>query len=225
MLKTVTMATAMVEDSSFEEDQLASMTTEDIVRASRLLDTEIRILKVPIQSRSLSFSFYICALIIFPFVGEEEDESPFSSSPTRIHGTGSVGIKSEIDKDALDMGFNDIFGDLQSLAAEFEIPDQRKRRKSDASSRFASRKAPKPNQEIQHAFDEKPVMVKTSFNNADHYYSSIESIVDALQAIPGMDDVLFLDASKLLEDEKNAQMFVAMDVTQRRKWLLRRLRR
>ena len=162
---------------------------------------------------------------LFTFVGEEEDESPFSSSPTRIHGTGSVGIKSEIDKDALDMGFNDIFGDLQSLAAEFEIPEQRKRRKSDASSRFASRKAPKPNQEIQHAFDEKPVMVKTSFNNADHYYSSIESIVDALQAIPGMDDVLFLDASKLLEDEKNAQMFVAMDVNQRRKWLLRKLRR
>ena len=41
------MATPMVEDtSSFEEDQLASMSTEDIVRATRLLDNEIRILKV-----------------------------------------------------------------------------------------------------------------------------------------------------------------------------------
>jgi hypothetical protein len=46
------MATAMVEDSSFEDDQLASMTTEEIVRASRLLDNEIRILKV------LSLSLY-----------------------------------------------------------------------------------------------------------------------------------------------------------------------
>lgn len=36
----------MVEDGSFEEDQLASMTTDDIVRASRLLDNENRILKV-----------------------------------------------------------------------------------------------------------------------------------------------------------------------------------
>lgn len=36
----------MVEDTSFEDDQLASMTTDDIVRASRLLDNEIRILKV-----------------------------------------------------------------------------------------------------------------------------------------------------------------------------------
>ncbi|XVF06138.1 hypothetical protein REPUB_Repub06bG0021600 [Reevesia pubescens] len=159
------------------------------------------------------------------YAGEEKDVSPSSSSPTRIHGTGSVGIKSEIDIEALDIGFNDIFGDLQSLAAEFEIPDQRKRRKTDASSMSASRKAPRSNQEKLHPFHERPVMVKTSFDNEDQYYSSIESIVDALQAIPGMDDVLFLDASKLLEDEKNARMFVAMDVNQRRKWLLRKLRR
>ena len=53
------MATAMVEDSSFEEDQLASMTTEDIIRASRLLDNEIRILKVSL-SLSLSLLLYLC---------------------------------------------------------------------------------------------------------------------------------------------------------------------
>lgn len=41
----------MVEDS-FEDDQLSSMTTEDITRASRLLDNEIRILKVPIPTFS-----------------------------------------------------------------------------------------------------------------------------------------------------------------------------
>ncbi|KAI9117740.1 hypothetical protein K1719_011155 [Acacia pycnantha] len=39
------MATAMVENSDYEDDQLASMTTDDVVRASRLLDKEIRILK------------------------------------------------------------------------------------------------------------------------------------------------------------------------------------
>ncbi|KAK8995390.1 hypothetical protein V6N11_069824 [Hibiscus sabdariffa] len=155
--------------------------------------------------------------------GEEEDES--SSSPTRIHGASSVGIKSDVDNDALEMGFNDIFGDLQSLAAEFEIPDQRKKRKTDASSMPASRKAARNNQERQHPFDERLVNAKTSFNDEDQYDSSIESIVDALQAIPGMDDVLFLDASKLLEDERKARMFVAMDVEQRRKWLLRKLGR
>ncbi|MBA0591306.1 hypothetical protein Gorai_019984, partial [Gossypium raimondii] len=52
------MATAMVEDSSFEEDQLASMTTEDIVRASRLLDNEIRILKEEMQRTNLELDSY-----------------------------------------------------------------------------------------------------------------------------------------------------------------------
>ncbi|KMZ70105.1 hypothetical protein ZOSMA_1G00760 [Zostera marina] len=47
------MASAMAEDSSFEEDQLSSMTTEDIVRASRLLDNEIRILKDELQRTNL----------------------------------------------------------------------------------------------------------------------------------------------------------------------------
>lgn len=51
------MASAMLEDatSSFEDDELASMTTDDVVRASRLLDNEIRILKV---SSLFSDSFY-----------------------------------------------------------------------------------------------------------------------------------------------------------------------
>ncbi|KAG4111579.1 hypothetical protein ERO13_D13G112200v2 [Gossypium hirsutum] len=48
----------MVEDSSFEEDQLASMTTEDIVRASRLLDNEIRILKEEMQRTNLELDSY-----------------------------------------------------------------------------------------------------------------------------------------------------------------------
>lgn len=48
------MASAMVEDANFEDDQLANMTTDDVVRASRLLDNEIRILKVQ------SFCFFFC---------------------------------------------------------------------------------------------------------------------------------------------------------------------
>ncbi|CAN6451745.1 unnamed protein product [Victoria cruziana] len=40
-------------DSFFEEDQLASMPIEDIVRASRLLDNEIRVLKDEMQRTNL----------------------------------------------------------------------------------------------------------------------------------------------------------------------------
>ncbi|KAL5983516.1 TATA-binding protein [Asimina triloba] len=40
----------MEDSTSFEDDQLASMTSDDIARASRLLDNEIRILKVEITA-------------------------------------------------------------------------------------------------------------------------------------------------------------------------------
>ncbi|EFH68741.1 26S proteasome aaa-ATPase subunit rpt5B [Arabidopsis lyrata subsp. lyrata] len=46
-------STAMAEDTSFEEDQLASMTPDDIPRASRLLANEIRILKEELQRANL----------------------------------------------------------------------------------------------------------------------------------------------------------------------------
>ncbi|KAF9669917.1 hypothetical protein SADUNF_Sadunf13G0014500 [Salix dunnii] len=52
------MTTPMVEDSSFEDDQLASMTTEDITRKSRLLDNEIRILKEEVQRTNLDLDSY-----------------------------------------------------------------------------------------------------------------------------------------------------------------------
>ncbi|PNY13728.1 26S protease regulatory subunit 6a [Trifolium pratense] len=47
------MASAMVEDANFEDDQLANMNIDDIGRASRLLDTENRILKEELQRTNL----------------------------------------------------------------------------------------------------------------------------------------------------------------------------
>ncbi|KAI3448385.1 hypothetical protein Pfo_005050 [Paulownia fortunei] len=51
------MATPMVEDN-FEDDQLSSMSTEDILRASRLLDNEIRILKEELQRTKLELDSF-----------------------------------------------------------------------------------------------------------------------------------------------------------------------
>ncbi|KAF8401475.1 hypothetical protein HHK36_012414 [Tetracentron sinense] len=52
------MASAMVEDSSLEADQLASMSSDDIVKASRLLDKEIRILKEELQRTNLELESF-----------------------------------------------------------------------------------------------------------------------------------------------------------------------
>lgn len=64
------MATAMVEDPNLEDDQLSSMTADDIVRASRLLDNEIRVLKVTdlhfffFKHQHLILKGFICLLVL-----------------------------------------------------------------------------------------------------------------------------------------------------------------
>lgn len=47
------MASAMVDDCSFEDDQLVSLPTDDTIRASRFLDDEVWILKEELQRMNL----------------------------------------------------------------------------------------------------------------------------------------------------------------------------
>lgn len=134
----------------------------------------------------------------------------------------AVGAKVEND--------DNIFTDLHTPAAEFDLSDKKKKRKSATSSASAyfSRKVRRPiKEEILEALDEKPYLMGTRTDDKEQRdYNSVESIVDALQTVPGMDnDELFLQAIQLLEDDKNAKIFIEMDVNQRRKWLLRKLHR
>lgn len=64
----IEMASAMVEDATFEDDQLANMTTDDVVRASRLLDNEIRILKVQLSSFCFAFSISVTLTLSIPLL-------------------------------------------------------------------------------------------------------------------------------------------------------------
>ena len=133
----------------------------------------------------------------------------------------------EINTNTLGMGIDGIIGDTQSPVTEFEISHLRRKRKSAPSSTSACiqkvRRTIK--KETQETVEGKPCVVKTYLDTEeDKDHSSIECIVVALQTVPDMDDEIFLEACELLEDERKAKIFVAMDVTARRKWLLEKLR-
>ncbi|KAL7205155.1 hypothetical protein ACSBR2_018142 [Camellia fascicularis] len=89
-----------------------------------------------------------------------------------------------IDDNALEMGMDGIFGALKSPARDNEVSNGRKRRQSTTLlSSTRGRKIKKTREEeLQEA---------GRSNTVDRNYSSIESIVDALQAVPDMHDELF----------------------------------
>ena len=67
--------------------------------------------------------------------------------------------------------------------------------------------------------------VKTVMNKEEiNTMKSFENALCALQAMPDIDEELLMDASDLLEDERNAETFLALDASKRKKWLLRKLR-
>ncbi|XP_020575973.1 26S protease regulatory subunit 6A homolog [Phalaenopsis equestris] len=57
-MTSASVPTVMVEGNNFEDDQLAAMTTDDITRASRLLDNEIRVLKEELQRTNLELESF-----------------------------------------------------------------------------------------------------------------------------------------------------------------------
>ncbi|XP_076906229.1 uncharacterized protein LOC143562255 [Bidens hawaiensis] len=82
----------------------------------------------------------------------------------------------------------------------------------------------KQSDNINEAFTDMANVVSKLVNGkTERLYSPIEKAVDALQAIPDIDDDLLLDGCDILEDEKKAKTFLALDASLRKKWLLRKL--
>lgn len=74
------------------------------------------------------------------------------------------------------------------------------------------------------ALHEMAAVVSTVSAKKNDTSISIENVIEAVQALPDMDDDLVLDACDFLEDERKAKTFLALDAKLRKKWLIRKLR-
>ncbi|RDY09585.1 L10-interacting MYB domain-containing protein, partial [Mucuna pruriens] len=74
------------------------------------------------------------------------------------------------------------------------------------------------------ALHEMAAIVSTMSAKKNDNTISIENVIEAVQALPDMDDDLVLDACDFLEDERKAKTFLALDAKLRKKWLIRKLR-
>ncbi|BAT78070.1 hypothetical protein LR48_Vigan04g227300 [Vigna angularis] len=77
---------------------------------------------------------------------------------------------------------------------------------------------------MKEALSEMASAVKALMNKRENSNSSFEDALSVLQAMPDIDEELVMDASDLLEDETKAKIFLALDTSLRKKWLLRKLR-
>ncbi|KAA8525642.1 hypothetical protein F0562_007476 [Nyssa sinensis] len=151
-----------------------------------------------------------------------------------IFGSGTMDVQLscqgpgiETDHHPLDMEMIEIPGDIQIPIMDLVTSDQGKKRPTLTPVLGHSSKVQKiVKGEMQEAFTDMAGVV-TKLVNKKAYKNdiSIESTIDALQAIPDIDDELLLDACDLLEDERKAKTFLALDATLRKKWLLRKLGR
>lgn len=78
---------------------------------------------------------------------------------------------------------------------------------------------------IKEALSEMASAVKALVNKKEkNNNKSFENALSALQAMPDIDDELVMEACDLLEDERKTEIFLALNVSLRKKWLLRKLR-
>ncbi|KAL2489933.1 uncharacterized protein Fot_43225 [Forsythia ovata] len=109
-----------------------------------------------------------------------------------------------------------------------EMSDHAKKRPTETLTAFerCSKVQKRGKEGIQGAFTNiAGVVAKLVNKEAGKNYIAIESAIEALQAIPDIDDEVLLDGCDLLEDERKAKTFLALDTTLRKKWLLRKLGR
>ncbi|PSR91884.1 L10-interacting MYB domain-containing protein [Actinidia chinensis var. chinensis] len=159
-------------------------------------------------------------------VGYYDDLCILFGSEMMDVGFSCQSIGTEIDFKALEIGMDEVSGCLQIEIMDLDTSNQGMKRPGTMPSPGGrSSKVQKTGGEIEEPSPDIAKVVTKLVNNQDKSYISIENAIDALQAIPDIDDELLLDACDLLEDERKAKTFLALDINLRKKWLLRKLGR
>ncbi|KAL3819096.1 hypothetical protein ACJIZ3_005001 [Penstemon smallii] len=144
-----------------------------------------------------------------------------------VDGELSFDIEMEFDQIPIDIKIDEYSGDLAVTVLEDKSRDQQKKRSPPSSMERYSKAQKMSKNEVEGNLTNVPSvitkLVKESGNNNN--YGSVEKAIDALQAIPHIDDEVLLDGCDLLEDERKAKTFLALDASLRKKWLLRNLQR
>uniref|UniRef100_A0A5B7B8U3 Myb/SANT-like domain-containing protein n=1 Tax=Davidia involucrata TaxID=16924 RepID=A0A5B7B8U3_DAVIN len=154
---------------------------------------------------------------------DQQDEVPEVKSSRSLKGSQSP---------AASVSCEDQDGDIQESSHvdfKFTVSDQKNKRHLENPSYSAhSKKARSKEEGMASALREMATAVSSlADKKKDDETSnsiSIENVIEAIQALPDMDEDLVLDACDLLEDEKKAKTFLALDVKLRKKWLIRKLR-
>lgn len=135
---------------------------------------------------------------------------------------GSAQISSQDEKRPNKRDTNARCGNLVMSGNAKTAPHVRKR----TSAMPSDSRPAKKELRMKEALSEMASAVKALMNKREkNNNKSFENALSALQAMPDIDEELVMDACDLLEDERKAKIFLALDVSLRKKWLLRKLRR
>ncbi|WVZ19668.1 hypothetical protein V8G54_006990 [Vigna mungo] len=136
-----------------------------------------------------------------------------------------VSGSNEIDIDAVEINGNlDVASNNEIWNQDREKAMTHHVRKRPGTMMSRDSTLPKKKLQMKEALSEMASAVKALMNKRENSNSSFEDALSVLQAMPDIDEELVMDASDLLEDETKAKIFLALDISLRKKWLLRKLR-
>ncbi|KAK7259268.1 hypothetical protein RIF29_24870 [Crotalaria pallida] len=151
---------------------------------------------------------------------------PFFDEKVFIDHKNVVGVKTESAKTGQSPIASDSNENQFSGARELAHTSQKQKRQLETCSGSASPKKSRDDEKGMAVVLQEMATAVSSLTakKNDGNSISIENVIQAVQALPDMDEDLVLDACDFLEDERKAKTFLALDAKLRKKWLIRKLR-